>query len=72
MNRVYERLSEKPSCSRKPQHIGNASTIEWPPRTAVAVEWGQSEPWSATEGKGRGVTQVFGGTQKIMCGSQTF
>ena len=38
MKRAYERLLVKPSCSGRPQCIGDASTMGWSPRTAVAVE----------------------------------
>ena len=38
MKRAYERLLVKPCCSERPQCIGDASTMGWSPRTAVAVE----------------------------------
>jgi hypothetical protein len=47
MKRDFERLLVKvqSSCSRRPQHIGDANTIMgWSPRTVAAVEWSQSEP----------------------------
>jgi hypothetical protein len=39
MKRAYERLLVMPSCSGRPQCIGDASTMGWSPRTAAAVEW---------------------------------
>lgn len=46
MTRAEEKLLVKVqySCSRRPQHLGDASTMNWPPRTAVAMEWSQPEP----------------------------
>jgi hypothetical protein len=38
MKRVHERILVVPSCSRRPQCIGDASTIGWSPRTAAAVK----------------------------------
>ena len=38
MKRAYERLLQrKPHCSGRLQGIGNASTMGWSPRTAIAV-----------------------------------
>jgi hypothetical protein len=39
MKRAHERLSEKPRCSRRPQYIGDVSTMGWSPRKAAAVKW---------------------------------
>jgi len=40
VKRSYKRLLVKPSFSRRPQCIGDASTMERSPRTAAAaVEW---------------------------------
>jgi hypothetical protein len=67
-----ESLLVKLSCSRRPQCVGDASTLGWLPRTALAVKWinlslecyrGQS--WRSD------ASQPFGEAQKLMCGPQT-
>jgi hypothetical protein len=68
---LWEAISEvKPSCRGRPQHIGDARTIRWPPRTAVAVEWNQLEPRVLQRAELEKQSKLFGGAQKITCGSQ--
>lgn len=63
--RAQERLLVKmhPSCSRRPQDYGEASTMGWPPWKAAAVEWNRPEPRKqavcAVEGGARVVTQAL-------------
>jgi hypothetical protein len=74
MKRAYGRLLVKPSCSRRQQCFGDASTMRWPPRTAAAVEYRQLESRRqvcATKCRAGEVTQAIGGIQKIVSWSQT-
>jgi hypothetical protein len=71
MKRAYERLLVKPGCSERPQQIGDASTIGWSPRTAVAVEWSQPEPRVLQRAELEMWPKTFGEAQEIMFGFQT-
>jgi hypothetical protein len=39
MKRAFEKPFLMPSCSRRPQYIGEASTMGLSPRIVAAVEW---------------------------------
>jgi hypothetical protein len=39
MKRAHEKLLVKLSCSKRPQCIGDATTMWWLPRTVAVVEW---------------------------------
>ena len=72
MKRAYERLLVKPSCRRRrPQHIGDASTIGWLPRIAAAIEWSRPEPRVLQRAGLEKWLKPFWEAQKIMYGSQT-
>ena len=43
MKRTYEKLLVRPSCSRKPQGIVDASPMGWTPKITAAVKWSQQE-----------------------------
>ena len=69
---AYERLLVKPSCSEKPQHVRNASTMGWSPGRAAAMRWSQPDPGVLQRGRAGNVTRDLWKGQTIMCGSQTW
>jgi hypothetical protein len=67
MKRAYERPLVKPSCSEKPWHVGDASTMEYPPRTTASMEWSQTDPGVLQRAELEMWPKPFGGARKIMC-----
>ena len=68
---VHERPLVKPSCSWRPQCIGNASTMWCSTRTAAALLCFNLRLECYWQQKHRSVCQLFGGAQIITFGFQT-
>jgi len=71
MKRAYETLLVKPTCSRRSQCIGDASTIRCVTKNSGSLGVESTGAYSATGGRAEDVTLTIWKSPKIMCGSQT-
>lgn len=67
IKKACEMLLVKPSYSARPQNIGDASTMEWPPIRVAAVEWTQLEPGVLQRVELENLPKPFEIAQNIMC-----
>lgn len=65
-------MKERPCCSKRPQHFGDAKNVQQLPTAAMERKQTDLRRQSvlATDGAGA-VIQAFRGSQEIMSGSQT-